>query len=158
MNLNNLVNLIHKLTEFGINPKVESENKILELKRLLVEIYANYLNSDSSKIIDDKIETDEEIEIPNFDYKDTRKIVESNFPNLGWYNTVLESNDLYKENNLGIGDAIDDLTDIIIDMLKVKWYFENTNVKEALWYFELFMRSHSEQHLVDLLKYLKDRE
>ncbi len=52
MNLNNLVNLIHKLTEFGINPKVESENKILELKRLLVEIYANYLNSDSSKIID----------------------------------------------------------------------------------------------------------
>ncbi len=43
-------------------------------------------------------------------------------------------------------------------MLKVKWYFENTNVKEALWYFELFMRSHSEQHLVDLLKYLKDRE
>ncbi|WP_338790480.1 hypothetical protein [Bernardetia sp. MNP-M8] len=157
MNLNNLTNLINRLTEFGTNPKVECEDKILELKKLLVEIYAHYLNSNSSQLEEDD-KDDNEIEPPNFDYKETRKIVESNFPNLGWYSTTIEINETWKESNLAIGDAIDDLTDIIIDMLKVKWYFENTNVEEALWYFELFMRSHAEQHLVDLLKYLKDRE
>lgn len=154
MTSNNLTNLINKLTEFGINPKVECENKILELKRLLVEIYAHYLNSDSHQFDN----FTENIEVPNFDYNEIRKNVESNFPDLGWYSTTLEINETYKESNLAIGDAIDDLTDIIKDLLEVKWYFENTNSKEAIWYFELFMRGHSEQHLVDLLKYLKDRE
>ncbi len=159
MNIDNLKDLINKLTEFGINPKVESENKILELKRLLVEIYAHYLNSDSYKIkVDDETETDEEIEIPNFDYKETRKIVESNFPDLGWYHSLFESHKIFEEADLATGDAIDDLTDIIKDLLEIRWRFENTNEKKALWYFELLMRIHSEQHLVDLLKYLKDLE
>lgn len=157
MNLNNLKNLINKLTEFGINPKVECEDKILELKRLLVEIYAHYLNSDSSQLEEDEKDK-KEIEAPNFDYKKTRKIAENNFPNLGWYHVVLEPNKIFEEADLATGDAIDDLTDIINDMLKVKWYFENTNLKKAVWEFESWMRIHSEQHLVDLLKYLKDRE
>ncbi|WP_375559599.1 hypothetical protein ACE193_17945 [Bernardetia sp. OM2101] len=157
MNLNNLTNLINKLTEFGTSPKVEYEDKILELKILLVEIYAHFLNSDSSQLEDDK-KDDDEIDPPNFDYNETRKIVESNFPDLGWYSTTLEINETWKESNLAIGDAIDDLTDIINDLLEIKWRFENTTEKKALWYFELLMRIHSEQHLVDLLKYLKDRE
>lgn len=154
MTSNNLTNLINKLTEFGINPKVESENKILELKRLLVEIYAHYLNSDAHQFDN----FTEDIEAPNSDYNEIRKNVESNFPDLGLYHSILNSHKIFEEVKLGAGDAIDDLTDIIKDLLEVKWYFENTNSKEAIWYFELFMRGHSEQHLVDLLKYLKDLE
>ncbi len=59
---------------------------------------------------------------------------------------------------MAIGDAIDDLTDIINDLLEIKWRFEHTTEKQTLWYFELLIRIHSEQHLVDLLKYLKDSE
>lgn len=154
MELQNLKDLINKLTEFGTNPKVKSENKILDLKRLLVEIYACYLNVESNQFED----FTEEIEPPNFDYNETRKIVESNFPNLGWYHVVLEPNEIFKDTNLATGDAIDDLTDIIKDLLEIKWRFESTTEKKALWYFELLMRIHSEQHLVDLLKYLKDLE
>lgn len=116
MNVQNLKDLINKLTEFGTNPKVKSENKILVLKKLLVEIYACYLNIESNQFED------------------------------------------FTEANLATGDAIDDLTDIINDMSKVKWYFAHTNSDEALWYFNFFMFGHSEQHLVDLLKYLKDLE
>ena len=58
---------------------------------------------------------------------------------------------------IGIGDELDDLTDIIKDLLEVKWRLENTSENDALWTFEFSMRTHSEQHLVDLLKQLKER-
>ena len=58
---------------------------------------------------------------------------------------------------IGIGDELDDLTDIIKDLCEVKWRMENTSEKDSISYFELLMRSHSEQHLVDLLKRLKER-
>ncbi len=90
--INDLRVLINKLTEFGINPKVECEDKILEIKRLLVEIYAHYLNSNSSQLQDDDKDSNQ-IEAPRFDYNETRKIVESNFPDLGWYSTTLEINE-----------------------------------------------------------------
>ena len=70
---------------------------------------------------------------------------------------VLDSNKMEPDVEIGIGDEIDDLIDIIKDLLAVKWRMENTSEKDALWHFELSMRTHSEQHLVDLLKRLKER-
>ena len=42
--LNKLRELIDKITEFGINPKVELSDKDSVLKKLLVGIYSEYLN------------------------------------------------------------------------------------------------------------------
>ena len=61
------------------------------------------------------------------------------------------------ELELATRDAIDDLTDIIKDLLVVKWRFENTSKIDAIWDFEFSMRTHSKQHLVDLLKYMKEK-
>lgn len=36
------IKLIEKVTEFAINPDVKSENKIKDLKQLLVSIYAKF--------------------------------------------------------------------------------------------------------------------
>ena len=144
---------IDQITEFGINAKVSVPNKIGELRMLLVEIYSEFLNIKSQF---DNMDYDEE---PQFDYEKIRQNVVSNFPNFGWYGTVLDINNIYaQEEGLGIGDALDDLTDIIIDLLEVKWRFENTNEIDALWHFEFLMRSHSERHLINLLKYLKESE
>jgi len=149
--LSELRKLIDQITEFGINPKVELTDKIDVLKKLLVGIYSEYLNV---KFEFDETNYDEE---PDFDYKEIREIVKSNFPNFDWYSIVLDSNKMEPNIETGCGDELDDLTDIIKDLLAVKWRMENTSRNDALWHFDFSMRTHSEQHLVDLLKRLKDK-
>ena len=149
--MNNIINLINRITEFGTNPNVESENKTDEIQKLLVGIYSEYLNLNAEF---DDADFEEE---PNFDYNSIKKNVETNFPDFGWYHSVWECHQIIPDADLVTGDAIDDITDIIKDLLEVKWCFENTSDKNAKWHFSDLMRIHSEQHLVNLLKYLKDK-
>tara|TARA_R110002051_G_scaffold193361_1_gene261788 strand:+ start:4425 stop:4880 length:456 start_codon:yes stop_codon:yes gene_type:complete len=149
--LSELRKLIDQITEFGINPKVELTDKADVLKKLLVGIYSEYLKTEF-----EFDETDYEDE-PDFDYKEILENVKTNFPDFGWYSSVLDSNKMEPNVEIGIGDELDDLTDIIKDLLVVKWKMENTSMDDALWQFQFSMQSHSEQHLVDLLKRLKER-
>ena len=150
--MSKLRKLIDEITEFGINPKVELTDKTDVLKKLLVGIYSEFLNV---KFEFDETDYDEE---PNFNYNEIKENIKSNFPDLDWYSMVLDSNKMEPNIEIGIGDELDDLTDIIKDLLEVKWRMENTSEKDAIWHFELLMRTHSEQHLVDLLKRLKERD
>lgn len=149
--MSELRKLIDQITEFGINPKVELTDKTDVLKKLLVGIYSEYLNTEFEF---DDADYDEE---PEFDYKKIRENVKSNFNDFDWYSIVLDSNKMEPNIETGCGDELDDLTDIIKDLLSVKWRMENTSENDALWHFDFSMRTHSEQHLVDLLKRLKER-
>lgn len=75
--------------------------------------------------------------------------MESNFSDFDWYHSIWDSHKLIEDSDVTTGDAIDDLSDIIKDMLEIKWQFENTSVKYAEWCFKDIMRIHSEQHLVN---------
>jgi|TARA_B110000908_G_C10067704_1_gene363619 hypothetical protein len=150
--LSKLRKLIDEITEFGINPKVELTDKTDVLKKLLVGIYSEFLNVE---FVFDETDYDEE---PDFNYNEIKENVKSNFPDFDWYSMVLDLNKMEPNIEIGIGDALDDLTDIIKDMLVVKWKMDNTSEKDSLWEFEFSMRTHSEQHLIDLLKYLKEKE
>ena len=131
---------------------MELPDKTDFLKKLLVEIYSEFL-----KVEFDFDETDYDVE-PDFDYDKIKDNVKSNFPDYGWYSKVLDLNKMEPDMEFGIGDAIDDLTDIIKDLLVVKWKMDNTSEMDALWEFEFSMRTHSEQHLIDLLKFIKEKE
>lgn len=148
--MSDLKSVLDELTYFGITPNVEYSDKLGRLKLLLVNLYAHYLEVSFEHDENDYNKS------PEFKYNEIRPIVESNFPGLGFYHSLFGSHDVSHDADVVMGDGIDDLTDIIKDMLDVKWRFENTSNNNALWYFELHMRSHSEQHLIDLLKYLKD--
>ncbi len=150
--MSELRKLIDKITEFGINPKVELTDKTDVLKKLLVGIYSEFLNMEF-----EFDETDYEEE-PDFDYNEIKENVKSNFPSFGWYSMVLDLNKMQPDVEIGIGDALDDLTDIIKDLLVVKWKMNNTSKMDALWEFEFSMRTHSEKHLIDLLKFIKEKE
>ncbi|WP_159948028.1 DUF5063 domain-containing protein [Polaribacter septentrionalilitoris] len=149
--MSKLKKLIDRIVEFGTNEKLESENKTLEIQRLLVGIYYEYL-----KVETEFDETDYEEPI-NLDYDGMRNIVTEHFPEFGWYHSVWESHKINENAELITGDSIDDLTDIIKDLVEVQWRFDNTSEKDAIWNFEFSMRTHLEQHLVDLLKYLKEK-
>lgn len=149
--LSELRKIIAQITEFGINPKVELTEKTDILEKLLVGIYSEFLNVEFQ--FD---ETDYEEE-PDFDYNEVKQNVNSNFPDLDYYSMVLDLNKIQPNSEIGIVDALDDLTDIIKDLLVVKWKMENTSEMDALWEFEFSMRTHSEQHLINLLKFIKEK-
>ncbi len=149
--MSELRKLIDQITEFGINPKVELTDKTDALKKLLVGIYSEFLTVEFEF---DKTDYEDE---PDFDYKRILENVKANFPDFRWYSSVLDSNKMEPNMEIAIGDELDDLTDIIKDLLAVKWRMENTSENDAFWHFEFSMRTHAVQHLVDLLKRLKER-
>ena len=148
--MSKLKKLIDRIVEFGTNEKLQSENKTLEIQRLLVGIYAEYLNVET-----EFDETDYEEPI-NLAYDGMRSIVTEHFPNFGWSHSVWESHKINEDVELTTRDSIDDLTDIINDLIEVQWRLENNSEKDGLYQFEFLMKKHSEQHLVNLIKYIKD--
>ncbi len=149
--MSKLKELIDRIIEFGTNEKLESENKTLEIQRLLIDLYAEYLTIET--------EFDEtEYENPSYlDHDAISAVLAENLPDFGWYHSVFESHKIDKDAELVTEDSIDDLADIIKDLVEVQWRMENNSEKDGLYHFEFLMKHHSEQHLVNLLKYLKDK-
>jgi len=151
--MNTLLGIIEPIIQWGATPKLPIKNKELVLKKSLISLYQEYVALEGNVPVDEE----EYPEAPEFNFEKISNTIRSNFPKLGFYQTVLDPFDMIKPDN-GLGDANDDLSDIIKDLMEVQWRFENTSDKDALWYFEFIMRNHSERHLVNILKTLKDLE
>lgn len=93
---------------------------------------------------------------PDNDYQQLRTIISARFPSLGFYNRPSEIATQITQASIVVGDAIDDLTDIILDLQAIKWRWENTNIDDALWHYRLTFEIHWGQHLRDLQWYLHD--
>ncbi len=145
------IKIINEITKYGLNPNLEIKDKEVDLEKYLVRIY--------SKFFEIKYEYDDK------DYQEFKKeslpnIVENvkkNFPDFGFYHEVLNVQELNKDAENAIGDAIDDLSDIIFDLLEIKWRKENNSQQDALWFFELIFRSHTQQHIISLLNFMKNK-
>jgi hypothetical protein len=146
-----LIPTINEIVKYGLQPNLTDNDKEKLLERNLVKIYDLYF--DIEYIFDDTDFPDfAKIQLPYI-----RQNVESNFKGLGLYKTVLDINDLDNSKNNSIGDANDDLTDIIIDLLEIKWRIENNSLADGLWFFQLIFYSHTQKHILDLLNYLKQK-
>jgi hypothetical protein len=78
------------------------------------------------------------------------------FPGLGLYNAVLDVAEKVGESEPGIGDAVDDLTDIARDLQEVVTRWEMSE-EDALWHFRFGFESHWGRHLRSLQLYLHER-
>ncbi len=147
--MTDFIPVIDEIVKYGLRPNLTVADKEKLLERNLVKIYTLYFDA--------AYEFDETV-FPDFDKSqlpDIRRNVESNFKKYGLYKTFLDINDLDNLNDTAIGDAIDDLTDIIIDLLEIKWRIENNGLADGLWFFELTFSSHMQQHILNLLNYVK---
>ena len=146
-----LISTINEIIKYGLKPSLTITNKEKLLERNLVKIYDLYY--------DIKYEFDE-TDFPDFDKSqlpDIRQNVSSNFKDFGYYKTILDINDVNNITDTALGDAIDDLSDIIIDLLEIKWRIENNSLADGLWQFQFIFHAHSQQHLLDLLNYMKQK-
>ena len=147
-----LIPTINEIVKYGLQPNLAVTDKEKLLEKNLVNIYNLYFEI--------KYKFDE-TDFPDFDkeqFPDIRQNVKSNFKDYGLYKTVLDINDIDNLGDAGIGDAIDDLTDIIRDLLEVKWRIEHNSLADGLWFFELIFHGHTQQHILDLLNYMKQKD
>jgi hypothetical protein len=94
------------------------------------------------------------------DYAAMRKLVARAFPDFGFYPSVSSGDDVRAEGVLttvAVGDAVDDLTDIALEMQEVAWRWENTGVDDAAWHFQFGYGSHWGRHLHDVRNYVHAR-
>ena len=148
-----LIPTINEIVKYGLQSNLTLTDKEKSLEKNLVKIYDLYF--------DIQYEFDETtfFEFDNSQHVDLRKNVKSNFKNFGLYKIILDINDInnLNENTIAIGDSIDDLTDIIIDLLEIKWRIENNSLADGLWFFELIFYSHTQQHILNLLNFMKQK-
>ncbi|SHF72974.1 hypothetical protein SAMN05444377_11725 [Flavobacterium fontis] len=146
-----LIPTIDEIAKYGLQPNLIEVDKEISLAKNLVKIYNLYFNLDYEF---------DETDYPDFEnekYPNIRQNVESNFKDFGVYKMVLEINDLVND-EIGIGDAVDDLSDIIKDLLEVKWRIENNSINDGLWFFNFIFNAHTEEHIINLLNFIKQRE
>jgi hypothetical protein len=147
-----LIFTIEEIVKYGLNTNLKIANKERLLEKHLVKIYSLYFEV--------QIENDN-VDYPDFDKSslpDIKKNIESNFKNFGFYKVIIDKNDFSNMNEHGLGDAIDDLVDITFDLLEVKWRIENNSLNDGLWYFKFIFQAHTQQHILDLLNFMKQIE
>jgi hypothetical protein len=146
-----LIPTINEIIKYGLQPNLTLIDKEKLLEKSLVKIYNLYF--------DIEFEFDK-TDFPDFnksEYSDISKNVESNFKGFGLYKTVIDINNLENLQDNGVGCAVGDLTDIILDLLEVKWRIEMNSLADGLWYFQLVFYSHTQQHILDLLNFMKQK-
>lgn len=147
-----LISTIDEIIKYGLQPNLNNPDRDLLLVKHLIAIYKLYFEVEYQP---------DHTKYSDFDKSklpDIRKNVESNFTGFGYYKTVIDINDMTNYTDVGLGDAIDDLNDIILDLVEVKWRIENNSLDNGLYYFKLIFPFHTQQHILDLLNYMKQRE
>lgn len=149
-----LIQTINQIVKFGLEQNIEinKDERNLLLEKSLISIYSLYFE------IQYEYDNSDFEEYDGIKYVDIRKNIESNFPDFGYYTIALDLMDINNKDNMALGDAIDDLSDIILDLLQIKWRMENNSQNNGLWYFELIFSGHTQQHIIDLLNYLKEQK
>lgn len=143
-----LLSTIDAITQFGLKPDLCLSDKIELLERNLVNVYQIYFEVDY--MFDER-------DYPDFDkfgYPDVRNNIISNFPKFGLYKIANNITNFDNIDDVLTGNAVDDLFDIIIDLLEVKWRIENNSLNDGLWFFNLNLKTHTKQHILDLLNYI----
>ena len=138
-NVDSFVNFV----QFVRQPPEKDKIKILEQK--LAYIFAICLRLEPT-----------EGQLPKIanNYSAIRKMISENFPELGYYNEVTDLLERIGETGLIVGDAIDDLTDIVKELeesLSLK------NEKDILANIRLTFELHFKSHMTNLLRYLNHK-
>ncbi len=93
-------------------------------------------------------------EIPENDYPAIRKAAENAFPNWGLYNVAGQITQSIGMSEVHVGDAIDDVTDIINDLKMVYWSYQNESEEMATWHLLDSFNNHWRAHMRSLQFYV----
>ncbi|WP_238749291.1 hypothetical protein [Neolewinella maritima] len=148
-----LENIIDEIIKYGLDGQIEIDGKDKDLELNLVKLYSKFFEINYQF---DQFEYDGFKR--NDHYPRITENVRSNFQDYSFYHTVSSNVPVNEKPIILTGDAIEDISEIINDLLEVKWRNQNNSADDALWYFELIFNTHTRYHLVSLLNYINFRE
>ena len=127
-----------------------------ELARALDELAITYHEAPEGDLGEDDAErpTAEQPARPKA-YDNWKKLygeLAARFPNYGYYATADPTQPVVEA--AMVGDAIDDLADIVGDLEDVVWRSENIGSDDAHWHFKFHYQAHWGMHLRELSLYL----
>jgi hypothetical protein len=93
-------------------------------------------------------------EMPEEDYSAIRKAAEQSFPNWGFYNVAGQVTGNIGSSEVLVGDAIDDVADIINDLKMVFWSYQNESEEIAIWHLLDSYANHWRGHMRSLQFYV----
>ena len=94
-------------------------------------------------------------EAPEPDLHHLRSITAALFPDFGYYNIATDISVNVGQTTLGVGDALNDISEIAAVMLEVNWLWKNASVENALWQFRWGYENHWGAHLRNLQLYIR---
>ena len=117
-------NVVSLATDLGESDQDYVEASIMaQLDTLVVTIYQVEPHSDFTA----------DTPIAEADSKALRAVLSQRFPRWGTYNTVMSITDDIGNTDLALGNAIDDLTDIIGELLRVRTARSTLDESQAQW-------------------------
>lgn len=136
------------------------------IEKLIKLVETNFLESSESEFlslldklawqISETMPTDPPVgeEVPENDYPAIRKAAEAAFPDWGFYNVAGEITQNVGNCEVLVGDAIDDITDIINDLKMVYWSYLNESEEMATWHLLDSYNNHWRAHMRSLQFYV----
>ena len=101
--------------------------------------------------------TPTELEPPDMDYRQAYEVIRHRYPALGFYWTALHAViEGGAEGEISVGDAIDDLADILIELSEVRWLKGRVSRKDALAALYARYDMHLWMHFHSLRQYLEE--
>ena len=149
--MNNLLPTINEIVQYGLDPNIAISHKGIALEKSLLKIY--------SMSLDIEFEEDE-TEYPEYVRPKTLTIsknVTSNFKDFGCCYRVVSDVLDFDDLDLECSTADGDLSEIICDLLEVKWRIENNSLADGLWQLDFNFRNQTQHHILGLLTYLRER-
>ncbi|MEP2772984.1 MAG: DUF5063 domain-containing protein [Fulvivirga sp.] len=147
--LDNLTIIAEDICRWSNSNRQKLPNKINFLQKQLLHLYI--LERTFHK---PSLEAVSDANPPESEYEQIRSGIEKNLPELGFYHKVTNPLDVSNKIETGIGDAVDDLTDIIQDLTEFIWWANNSEEAEAIWHFKQRFKIHTHEHLIGLIYYL----
>ena len=145
---NEIIDIINTFIEFIENDSINLYDKDKNLMMLLDAL--------GFAISQCKFKFDEnDYKVPKrMDYTQIREMLQTKFPDFGYYNVPEDLIGDLAVTKIMVGDAMDDIVDIYIELKDVQWMWYNTSIDNALWYFENNYICHWGVHLRDLQRYI----
>jgi hypothetical protein len=147
--LKNLRNLIDQLISWGDTTFDNHQYHERILTTQLIDLYKSFLLAEetfTNQVFPDPPETSVE---------EMKEKIKKNFPSWGYYNQILNPVDQLGRPDFGMGDAVDDLAELIKELKGLKWRFEHNCIKDSLWHFRFIFDNHLSLLIINLLRYME---
>lgn len=145
MNRDDIRDAIHSFLALVESESEPAGNLKLALDRLALAYHYSECDFDEANYAD----------TPERDYNEMWRTVAVRFPDYGFYNVAHHISINVGESDLSMGDAIDDIADIALEMYEVSWLWDNGFGEQALWHFKRSYNYHWGEHLRSLQFYLQ---